>query len=181
MNEWFALQVHTGREKAVSTWLAEYNLRSLLLTYEDRRNWSDRVQVVTVPLFGGYVLCNFDYHVRRSEVLSVPGVLKIVCFGGRPTPVEPAEMQELLKLKDSPVALQPWPYLASGDLVQIERGPLEGLRGRVVEIKHKARIVVSVSLLQRAVAAEIEMTWVRPARSAPPQEERMEQSLAAGV
>src|SRR5262245_1730515 len=99
---WYALQVYTGRENAVSQWMTAFHLRTLLLTYQDRRQWCDRVHILHVPLFKGYLLCQFDY-ASRAKILAVPGVQKIVGFGGIPTPVDPKEITELLKLKDSPL------------------------------------------------------------------------------
>jgi len=178
-DRWFALQVYSGREKAVSNWLAELNLRRLLLTYEDRRQWSDRIQVIHVPLFPGYLFCQFEY-TQRSKVLSVPGVQKIVGYGNQPTPVDSDEMAELLKLEHSPLPLEPWPYLREGDFVSIDRGPLEGLKGRVVEVKNKARVVVSVTLLSRAVAVEIDKWSLQPSRKETPREPLLERAHHSG-
>jgi hypothetical protein len=36
------------------------------------------------------------------------------------------------------------------------------MEGIVVELKNKCRIVVSLTLLQRSVSAEIEREWIRP-------------------
>ena len=57
---------------------------------------------------------------------------------------------------------QPWPFLQVGRRVTVERGPLAGTEGIVTEIKNEYRLVVSISMLQRSVAAEIEREWVRP-------------------
>ena len=63
----------------------------------------------------------------------------------------------------SGLLVMPWPYLEVGQPVLIERGPLAGLEGILERVKNGLRIVVSVTLLQRAVAAEIDRAWVRPA------------------
>ena len=49
-----------------------------------------------------------------------------------------------------------------GQRVLIEEGPLSGVEGLLVEVRKKHRIVVSVSLLKRSLAVEIERHWARP-------------------
>jgi hypothetical protein len=56
---------------------------------------------------------------------------------------------------------QPWPFLSVGSRVYLERGPLAGLEGIVTSDDKIDRVVVSVSLLQRSVAVEIDRSWAR--------------------
>jgi hypothetical protein len=46
--------------------------------------------------------------------------------------------------------------------VYLETGPLAGVEGIIVNTDKVYRLVVSVSLLQRSVACEIEREWARP-------------------
>jgi transcription antitermination factor NusG len=65
--------------------------------------------------------------------------------------------------------LEPWPYLEVGQMVRIEDGALRGLEGILTGFKGSRRIVVSVSLLRRSVALEIDRSGVcaiQPARTA---------------
>ena len=57
------------------------------------------------------------------------------------------------------------PFLANGDWVCIDDGPLKGLTGMVTECKKGLRVVVSVSLLQRSVAVEVSRLHIRPTTS----------------
>jgi transcription antitermination factor NusG len=56
---------------------------------------------------------------------------------------------------------QPWPFLKVGERVRIEAGPLRGLEGVLVEFKGNRRLILSVSLLQRSVAVEMDAAFVR--------------------
>jgi transcription antitermination factor NusG len=62
----------------------------------------------------------------------------------------------------SDLSVLPHAFLCKGQDVFIERGPLHGLQGTLVAMKANYRLVVAVSLLQRAVSAEIDLDWVRP-------------------
>ncbi len=62
----------------------------------------------------------------------------------------------------SGVRAEPCPYLETGQNVRIEDGPLRGLKGILISFKDRHRIVVSVSLLRRSVAVEIDRSQICP-------------------
>jgi transcription antitermination factor NusG len=79
-----------------------------------------------------------------------------------PTPVEESEIAAVQRIVASDALSRPWPFLNTGDRVQVIDGPLAGLEGILLEFKKSLRLVVSVTLLQRSVAVEIDGDWVRP-------------------
>jgi len=158
---WFALRVRSNQERKVALSLATKDIEHLLPLSRQRRRWSDRMRDIEVPLFKGYVFSRFCVE-RRLPILQTPGVVDIVGHGKMPVPVDDPEMEAIQQIAASSETAEPWPYLRVGTLVRVDRGPLEGLEGRLVAIKKPARLVVSVTLLQRAVAVEIEEYWVTP-------------------
>jgi hypothetical protein len=90
------------------------------------------------------------------RVLQAPGVKQIVGIGNTPAPISDSEIENLKTLVSSGSLLAPWPYLYAGQRIRIDRGALPGIEGFVVRAEQgEPRIVVSVNLLQRSVAAEI--------------------------
>jgi len=89
-----------------------------------------------------------------------PGVLQVVGFGRTPTAVPDREVEALQTAVASGIASQPWPYLEVGERVLVKAGKLSGLEGILVSFKGKHRVVLSVSLLQRSVALEVDLDWV---------------------
>jgi transcription antitermination factor NusG len=127
--------------------------------YKSIREWSDRKKEVEQPLFPGYVFCRFEYSQRRPVVVT-PGVLQVVGCGRTPMPVEEREIEAIQLAIASEVPRQPWPYLAIGERVRIHTGRLSGLEGILVNFKGNHRVVLSVSLLQRSLALEVDLSWV---------------------
>jgi transcription antitermination factor NusG len=162
--KWFAVQVHTGREKWIAAYLEGYGFEQLLLLRRDKRRWSDRVKLIETPIFPGYVFCCFDLE-QRGKVLSGPGVMRIVGYGRNATPIEDQEIAALQILHRAPCALEAWPYLREGDYVRIEGGALDGLVGRFARSHTGRRVVVSVTLLQRSVAVDIDRSRLTPVTS----------------
>jgi transcription antitermination factor NusG len=158
---WYALQVKARHEKKVAAALRGRGFVEFLPLYRSYHRSGGRMQPVQLPLFPGYVFCQFDYR-NRLPVLVNPGVFSIVGNGHCATPVEKKEIEAIAALVESGLNLSPWPFIQTGDMVYIERGPLAGLEGILLGFKSEYRVIVSVGLLQRSVAVEVNRRWVRP-------------------
>jgi transcription termination/antitermination protein NusG len=160
---WFALQVRTRQEPGVEAFLGEQGYEMFLPLYKTRKRWSDRVKKVETALFPGYLFCRFDPQ-DRLPILTAPGVIRIAGYNRAPVPVEDYEIAAIQALMASGLPNQPWPFLGLGDRVRIEAGPLRGHEGVLVEFKGGHRLVLSIALLQRSVAVEIDSASVASVR-----------------
>jgi transcription antitermination factor NusG len=161
LRSWYALQVRTRWESSTSVLLSGKGYETLLPTYKIKKNWSGKSREVNAPLFPGYVFCQFDAQ-NRLPVLVTPGVISVVGRGRVPIPVEDAEIAAIQTLVSSGFRASPWPFLELGQKVRIERNPLQGLEGILIHFKGNHHIVLSVTLLRRSVALEIDRSCVRP-------------------
>lgn len=156
---WYAVHVKTNFEKVAATILEGKNLEVYLPAYQRPRRWSDRVKNIECPLFPGYVFCRFDVN-NRLPILSTTGVLSIVGAGRVPASISDEELATVRMIVESGLAAMPWPFLRVGQRVVIRKGPLSGMEGILLAQRNKYRIVVSISLLQRSIAAEIDADLV---------------------
>lgn len=158
---WYAVQVRSRKEAHIATQIQAHGIECLLPLYKSVRKWSDRVKELEQPLFPGYLFCKFEFQDRRP-IVTTPGVLQIVGYGRTAIPVSEQEIQALQLAVSSGIHKQPWPYLEVGQRVRVIYGTLSGLEGILVNIKGNHRVVLSVSLLQRSVAMEVETSWLVP-------------------
>jgi transcription antitermination factor NusG len=158
---WFALQVRTRWESSTAVLLSGKGYQTLLPTYQAKKRWNGRVKQVSAPLFPGYVFCQFDA-LKRLPILVTPGVISVVGRGRFPFPVNENEISAIQTIVSSGFQAEPWPYLEVGQKIRIESDSLNGLEGILINFKGNNRIVVSVSLLRRSVALEIDRDCVRP-------------------
>ena len=165
-HSWYAIRVRSKFERIVSTALSGKGYEEYLPCYRSRRKWSDRSKDLDLPLFPGYLFCRFDVELRLP-ILVTPGVISIVGIGKIPVAIADQEIDAIQTMVRSGLLLRPWPQLAVGSSVVIEKGPLKGLEGIALDIKKKYHLFVSVPLLQRSVSVEIERDWVRPLPTAP--------------
>src|ERR1700682_5623084 len=158
----FASLFRATRKKRWSFVLKNAGYECFLPASKYSRCWSDRIKEVEVPLFPGYLFCRMNPH-NRLPVLMTPGVIQIVGVGKTPIPVEEEEIAAIQRAGKSGLSTMPWPYLQVGHMVRIEEGPLQGLTGIVLKIKSGLKLVLSVNLLQRSVAVEIDGSWISEA------------------
>src|ERR1700722_4706248 len=156
---WFALQVRARQEAGVGEQLKGQGYERFLPFYKVRKRWSDRIKEMEAPLFPGYLFCRFNPH-DRLPILKTPGVIQIVGFNNIPAAVDEDEIFSIQRLVASGVQHHPCPFLAVGDRVRISAGPLLGLEGILSSVKGNHRLVLSVSLLQRSVAVEIDSAFI---------------------
>ena len=159
---WYALCVRPRYEKLAALMLTNKGYDNLLPLYKCRRRRSDRYAEVHLPIFPGYLFCQFDPSVRLP-ILTTPGVLNVVGCGRTLIPIPESEMEAMRRLAGSSMQAEPCPYLEVGQRVYIQEGPLEGIEGILMAVKKSHRLILSVTVLRRSVAVEIDRAWVRPA------------------
>jgi transcription antitermination factor NusG len=162
---WYALTVKHQHEVAARSALEFKGFEALAPTYRARRRWSDRVKEIELPLFAGYVFCRFAFS-ERIEVIDVPGVAKVVEFGGQPAEISESEIAAIRTVMDSKMPVRPWPYLKPGDRVRVEGGPLRGVEGTLLrEGRDRLQLVIGIEMLQRSLAVEVEADMVTPVQA----------------
>ena len=159
LHSWFALRVKPQRERSVAAIIEHKGYDHILPTFVARHQWSDRVKLIEQPLFPGYVFCRFNLQVP-APLLTTAGVLYIVGNGRTPAAIPETEIATVRAASRSGLPVEPWPYCQLGDTVFLNRGPLAGVQGIVVQVRNQYRVVVSIHLLQRSIAVEVDRRWI---------------------
>lgn len=154
-DRWYAVYTSANHEKRIAQQLAAQNLEYFLPLYESVRRWKDRRVLLHMPLFPGYIFVRVALQ-HRLLVQRLPGVARFVGFGGSPIALPEQDIEALRKSFSCGVRMEPHPFLAVGRCVSVRSGPLVGMRGILVKHKSKCRLVVSIELIRRAVAVEID-------------------------
>jgi transcription antitermination factor NusG len=144
------------QERFVAEALQGKGIEVFLPTGKIRRQWSDRTKEVSAALFPGYLFSRINLE-NRLPVMMTPGVFQIVGNGQRPISVDAKDLKAIQRVIHSGLPNEPHPYLEVGNRVEIGSGPLTGLHGIVSGFRSRQRLIVSVSLLQRSVAVELQL------------------------
>jgi transcription antitermination factor NusG len=158
---WYAAYTSANHEKKAAAEISRRGVESFLPLYRAVRRWSDRRVKLEMPLFPGYVFVHLALR-DRLRVLQVPGVAKLVGFGGSPASLPEEQIEALRAGLDRQILARPHPYLVVGRRVRIVHGPLCGAEGILIRKKSVYRIVLSLELIMRSVAVEVDAADVEP-------------------
>ena len=160
--QWYAVGTRYRHERIAQEDLEARCLQVFLPQREILSQWKDRKQRVWMPLFPGYVFVHADLQRSRLDIVRSGGVTRILGCGEHAEPIPDQEIDALKRFMDVTLRHDPYPYIAPGQPVVIQRGPLRGLEGVVLRKKNKFTFVVSVHLIQQSVGVEIDACDVEP-------------------
>lgn len=161
IRHWFALYTAPNHEKSVHQQLRMKDIEAFLPLYTVSKRWKNRTTArVQLPLFPSYVFAK----IARAEairVLEIPAVHCIVGNGREALALPDAEIETLrsgLHLRK----VDPYPYLKTGVRASIRSGPLAGLEGCVVRKDARFRVVLSIDLIMKSIAVQVDANELEP-------------------
>jgi transcription antitermination factor NusG len=156
---WYAIHTRHQHEKAVAGILTAKGFGTFLPLYREPRQWADRVKLLSLPLFPCYVFLRGGLE-RRLDILTTPGIHAFVSSAGQPASIPAAEIDAIRRGVESGAALEPHPFLKSGEWVRVKSGAMEGIEGILVRRKSLYRLVLSVEMLGKAASVEVDAAQV---------------------
>ncbi len=161
--QWYAAYTRSRHEKVVAETLEKRTVEHFLPLYETVRTWKNGRFKVQLPLFPGYLFVHIAL-CDRLQVLQVPGVVRLVGCKGVPAALPQDEIEIMRNALRKGIEAEPHPYLRVGQRVRITSGPMEGLQGILLRRRGRPRVVVSVDLIMRSVALDIDAAQVEPVK-----------------
>jgi transcription antitermination factor NusG len=156
---WYALYTRHHHEKVVAKLLSIKGFTVFLPLYSVPRQWKDRTKVISLPLFSCYVFVQGGLE-RYLEIVSTAGVHDLVCCAGLPARIPQQEIDGIRQVVERAIKIEPHPFLKRGDRVRVKAGPLERIEGILVRKKNFSRLVLTVELLGKSAAVEVDASLV---------------------
>ena len=176
---WHAPYIRHQHEKVVAQALSGKGFEVFLPQYRTVHRWKDRRKELLLPLFPNYLFIRGGLD-RMLSIVTTPGVHALVSWGGRPADIPSEEIEAVRRLVESPLQVEPHPFLKCGDRVRIKSGPLEGIEGILVRKTQGFRLVLSVEMLSKSAAVEVDVSTVERLRAAETNH-REKQRIVPGV
>jgi len=158
---WYAAYTCANHEKRVVAELGARNVEHFLPLYSSMRRWKDRRVQLELPLFPGYVFVRLALR-EQLRVVQIRSVVRLVGFGGLPTALQDTEMKIMRAGLSESLCAEPHPFLTVGRRVLITGGPFAGLKGVLKRKKSNLRVIVSLELIRRSVALDVDVADIRP-------------------
>src|ERR1700756_1554804 len=161
---WYAGYTASRHEKRVAEHFAQRGVEHFLPLYETIHRWNNGRHRVQLPLFPGYIFVHIALGDRR-RVIEVPGFVRLVGFNSLPCLLPEVDINRMKEALNKGVVAEPYPYLTVGRRVEVLNGPLQGMTGILLRRQNKCRVVISVDLIMRSMAVEVEAADVVPVQS----------------
>ena len=160
---WYAVSTRSRHEKVAAMTLGSLGIVHFLPLLDEKRKWSDRKKVISVPLFPGYLFVQIPRTVEsRLSVQKVPGVVNFVGNHNGPLAVPESELESVRAMLSHGNGCSPHPFLQAGDRVRVVRGALVGLEGTFIRDGAQSKLVISVEMIQRSVSVNVAPSNVEP-------------------
>ena len=157
---WHALYTRHKHEKAIALALSIKGFKVFLPLYSATHRWKDRNKPLLLPLFPCYVFLRGGLE-RQLCIMTTPGIHMLIMSGSRPAAIPDEEICAVRQLVEKAKWVEPHPFLGSGDRVRVRSGPLMGVEGVLVRKKNLFRLVVSVEILGKSAATEVDASAVQ--------------------
>ena len=161
---WIVVRSKPRSEKVAYAQLLDKGIEAYLPLLKERRKWSDRKKWVEFPLFSSYLFANIE--VKKSIfVLQTQGVSSLVKFGEEIAIVQDEVINAIKLAIDGGYKLTPAEYFIAGSEVEVIEGPMNGVKGIVVQLKGKDRLVIKIDAIQQALSIDIDSRFIKNIKS----------------
>jgi len=161
---WYAVSTRSRQEKVAASTLERLGVENFLPLAMERRQWSDRKQVVNVPLFPGYLFVRIPMlRELQLRVLKVPGIVRFIGNQSGPQAIPDVEIEGVQTVLSHRIPCTPCSIPRVGDRVRIFRGVLTGIEGTFVRSGSDSNLVISVETIQQSIAIHVDASDVEPA------------------
>ena len=154
---WYAMHTRARHEKVVTQQLEEKGFKTFLPLVNQVRNWSDRRQIISAPIFSCYIFIQLPaIGMNRLRIMQTAGVLGLVGTHDGASSIPGREIADIKTLISSESICTPYPFLNIGKRVRIRGGSLAGVEGILVSKNDDLSLVVSIELIQRSMSVRID-------------------------
>ena len=164
LKNWIVVRSKPRSEKIAYAQLKEKGIEAYLPLLKERRKWSDRKKWVEFPLFSSYLFAKIE--IKNSIfVLQTNGVSSLVKFGEVIAIVQDEVVNAIKLAIDGGYQLTPAEYFIAGNAVEVIEGPMRGVKGIVVQLKGKDRLVIKIDAIQQALSIDIDTRFIKNIKS----------------
>ncbi len=154
MENWFAVYTQVRHEKKVSKEIENRDIETYLPLRQQTSYWKDRKKIVHLPLFPGYLFVKIRPE-KRTDVLKVPGIVRILGVNGELTPVPEYQIEGIKELLESGLKYEIAKQYVSGREVEVTKGLLAGTEGKIIELRGHYKLILSVDIIKRSILVEV--------------------------
>ena len=158
---WYAVYVKSRNEKRAYEGLISSGIDVYLPLVKTLKQWSDRKKWVEEPLFRSYLFVCID-KAEYFKVLNTDGVVKFITFEGKAVAIPPNQIMAIKQfVNDGEEKFDDLQKFEEGDEVEVIRGAMNGLRGRLISVKNKQKVKIEIDAVAQSIYLSIPKSFLK--------------------
>ncbi len=160
---WYAVYTFSRSEKKFAEQLSKKGMNYYLPLISVKRQWSDRIKTIQLPVFTSYVFVKIDIQSEKIKVLETPGAHHIVSISGVPHAIPDEDLEfirELVREFPDKVRIEREQMLQPGKKVKISRGMLKGKAAQVIRKGNQRSIRVSILGIDSTMYVDVDQDYL---------------------
>ncbi len=159
--KWYAIHTKPRSEKKTAGHLSKKGIEFFLPLQKTLKQWSDRKKWVEIPLINSYIFIKTDLS-NYYDILSTPGIVKIIGFEGKPVPIPDSQIAVLkIIIQEKIEAGVTEEVIPEGKKVEILFGPMKGIIGELLSYRGKKTVVIRLENINTSIQLNIPPTFVK--------------------
>ncbi|CAH9053845.1 Transcription antitermination protein RfaH [Pseudoalteromonas holothuriae] len=162
--QWFVVYTKANCEKKLAEQVnkLQSGCEAFLPAIEKTKQWSDRVKVVTTPLFKSYVFVYIDGN-EFQQLKRFAGFVSYIKFNNAPAVISPKEIEKIKRcVLHGHIVDVLTKRLVKGAAVEIISGSLKGYQGTLVERRSQKLVAVEVEGLEQSMVLTLPIELLKP-------------------
>ncbi len=161
-SKWLVVQTLPHREAYARDNLVRQDFHAYCPMITKRIRHARRAHDAPRPLFPGYIFVEHRQQQTWRPITGTFGVKTLVRSGDQPSLLCGSFIEGLRARESAGVICAPAAALAVGQQVAIQGGPLDGLVGKIIELREKDRVLVLLNLLEQQTRTHVHADMLSP-------------------
>jgi len=160
--KWYVIKTNSRAEKKVEERLQMLGFEVFLPLQTSINQWSDRKKKVLIPLISSTLFI----HSTESDlrlIYNVPGFHSVLHYQSKPAIVRDFEINNLriILQSDTENQFEETTSIETGDLVEVVKGPFQGLIATSIEVNRNHKLIVEIESLGQKFVVHVSKSFVK--------------------
>lgn len=161
--QWYAVRTQLKCEKMAAQLLDRAGINAYLPLQQYTRRWGRRIVDVQIPLISNYIFVNIS-RPEYVKVLQTEYIYGFIKFGGQLIPIPEKEIELIKRILGEYKNIDVQTLeLVEGEEIEIIAGKLTGLRGKLIQVKGKNKVLVELQNIGVGLYLTVETSMIQKA------------------
>ncbi len=153
---WYALYTKSRAEKKALAELTKAGIEAYLPLKKTLRQWSDRKKWLETPIISSYIFIRIS-QADYQRVFDIRAIVSYVSYKGKACVIPDSDIMAMKRTIENQMDFSvEMDTLEKGQLITVTSGPLTGVKGEIIDVKGKKKIILSIQHIGYRLVVNLE-------------------------